>query len=218
MALRRLRDLEVGIEDVRAGAPAVAGESSGIIGLHEVSESDSSVHISRVSNSLNSSVGVVVSACARVASALPAAAAPRSWSTVARLSDAVVAHAHASPMLRARKSGGTGGLVPVQKSTSYCLRNSGSDTVRGQGPTGTRRVKGGVPVWPKICALSQRWRQGQIFGRLAVYGDRLQVHFLGGNRALVPGQTREVWSHLPSTRRFLILCLCHLDRARESGN
>ena len=102
LALRRLRDLEDGIEDVRAGAPAVAGESRGIIGLHEVSESDSSVHISRVSNSLNSSVGVVVSACARVASALPAAAAPRSWSTVARLSDAVVAHAHASPMLRAR--------------------------------------------------------------------------------------------------------------------
>ena len=144
LALRRLRDLEVGIEDVRAGSPAVAGESSGIIGLHEVSESDSSVHISRVSNSLNSSVGVVMSACARVASALPAAAAPRSWSTVARLSDAVVAHAHASPMLRARKSGGTGGLLPVQRSTSYCLNNSWSDTVRVQGPTGTRRVKGGV--------------------------------------------------------------------------
>ena len=144
LALRRLRDLEDGIEDVRAGAPAVAGESRGIIGLHEVSESDSSVHISRVSNSLNSSVGVVVSACARVASALPAAAAPRSWSTVARLSDAVVAHAHASPMLCARISGGTGGLLPVQRSTSYCLNNSWSDTVRVQGPTGTRRVKGGV--------------------------------------------------------------------------
>ena len=137
-------DLEDGIEGVRAGAPAVAGESRGIIGLQEVSESDSSVHISHVSNSLNSSVGVVVSACARVASALPAAAAPRSWSTVARLSDAVVAHAHASPMLCARTSGGTGGLLPVQRSTSYCLNNSWSDTVRVQGPTGTRRVKGGV--------------------------------------------------------------------------
>ena len=94
-------------------------------------------------NSLNSSLGADMSACARDASALPAAAAPRSWSTVARLSDAVVAHAHASPMHRARNSGSTGGLLPVQRSTSYCLKNSWSDTVRVQGPTGTRRVKGG---------------------------------------------------------------------------
>ena len=95
-------DLENGIEDVRAGSSAVAGESRGIIGLREVSESDSSWHISCVTNSLNSSVGVDMSACARAACALPAAAAPRSCSTVARLSDAVVAHAHASPMHRAR--------------------------------------------------------------------------------------------------------------------
>ena len=85
-----------------------------------------------------------MSACARDASALPAAAAPRSWSTVARLSDAVVVHAHASPMHRARNSGGTGGLLPVQRSTSCCLKNSWSDTFRVQGPTGTKRVKGGV--------------------------------------------------------------------------
>ena len=49
-----------------------------------------------------------------------------------------------SPMHRARNSGGTGGLLPVQRPTSYCLKNSWSDTVRVQGPTGTRRVKGGV--------------------------------------------------------------------------
>ena len=106
--------------------------------------SDSSLHLSRDSNALNSSVGVVMSACAACCFCLAAAAAPRSWSTIARLSDAVVAHVHASPMLRARKSGGTGGLLPVQRSTSYCLNNSWSDTVRVQGPTGTRRVKGGV--------------------------------------------------------------------------
>ena len=73
----------------------------------------------------------------------------RSWSTVARLSDAGVAHAHASPMHRARNSGGTGGLLPVQRSTSYCLKNSWSDTVRVQGPTGTRRVKGAVSGPPE---------------------------------------------------------------------
>ena len=84
---------------------SVAGESSGTIGLHEVSESDSSLHISRVTNSLNSSLGVDMSACALDAAAVPAAAAPRSWSTVARLSGAVVAHAHASPVHCARNSG-----------------------------------------------------------------------------------------------------------------
>ena len=126
-------------------APSTAGESSGISGLLEVSESVSPLHVLPVINSLNSSLGVDVSACAcAAAAALPAVAAPRSWSTVARLSDAVVAPAHASPMHRACSAGGSGGFLPVQKSTSYCLRNSWSDTVRVQGPTGTKRVKGGV--------------------------------------------------------------------------
>ena len=109
------------------------------------------MHSSRDSNSLNSSVGVVMSACASAACALPAAVTPRSWSAVARLSDADVAHAHASPMHRARNSGGTGGLLLVQRSTSYCLKNSWSDTVRVQGPTGTKRVKGGVSGPAEDC-------------------------------------------------------------------
>ena len=46
----------------------------------------------------------------------------------------------------------------------------------------------GFPVWPKICALSQRWRQGLILGR--PHGGRLQVHFPGGNQAQVPGRLR----------------------------
>ena len=66
--------------------------------------SDSSLHLSRDSNSLNSSVGVVMSACASDACALPVAVIPRSWSAFARLSDADVAHAHASPMHCARNS------------------------------------------------------------------------------------------------------------------
>ena len=41
-------------------------------------------------------------------------------------------------------SGGTGGLLPVKRSTSYCLGNSWSDTFWVQGPAGTKRVKGGV--------------------------------------------------------------------------
>ena len=57
----------------------------------------------------------------------------------------------------------------------------------GRVPRGGRVPKVGFPVRPKICALSQRWRQG-----------RLQVHFPGGNQAQVPGKAREVWPHLPS--------------------
>ena len=64
---------------------------------------------------MNSSLGVHMSACARAAAVLSAVAAPRSWSTVARLSDAVVAPAHASPMHRACSAGGTGGFLPVEK-------------------------------------------------------------------------------------------------------
>ena len=43
-------------------------------------------------------------------------------------------------------AGGTGGFLPVQRSTSYCLGNSWSDTGRVIGPTGRRRTKGGFPV------------------------------------------------------------------------
>ena len=53
-------------------------------------------------------------------------------------------HDDGSSMHGARNSGGTGGLLPVQRSTSCCLDNSWSDTVRVHGPTGTKRVKGGV--------------------------------------------------------------------------
>ena len=38
--------------------------------------------------------------------------------------------------------------------------------------------------------------------------SRLQVHFPGGNQAQVPSRSREVWSHLPFTRRFLASNSC----------
>ena len=76
----------------------------------------------------------------------------------------------------------------------------------------------GFPAWPKICVLSQRWRQGLIFGRPAEYGGRLQVPLSGGNQAQVPGVSGKVRSHLPSTRRFLIPDSCHLDTDWTSGN
>ena len=102
--------------------------------------------------------------------------------------------------------------------TCACV-NSWSDTGRVEGPTGRRSSKGGVSGPAEDLHPVPEVEAGVNFrpaGR--GYGGRLQVHFPGGNQALVPGQIREVWSHLPSTRRFLILCLCRLDQARESGN
>ena len=81
---------------------------------------------------------LVLDACARLP-AVPGVSA-RVCAVSSSSAVSAVAHAHAS--------------------TSHGAHNSWSDTVRVQGPTGTRRVKGGVPVRPKICVLSLRWRQG----------------------------------------------------------
>ena len=96
-------------------AKATAGESKGIIGLSRFSASEFS--------SLNSSrLGSLSSACARrFACSAPSAARVCSVSSSSAVS--AVAHAHAS--------------------TLHGAHNSWSDTVRVQGPTGTRRVKGG---------------------------------------------------------------------------
>ena len=45
----------------------------------------------------------------------------------------------------------------------------------------------GVPVRPKICVLSQRWRQGKFFGRPASHEGRLWCNPLDGNQDQVPG-------------------------------
>ena len=97
--------------------------------------------------------------------------------------------------------------------TPMHVLDSWSDTGRVEGPTGRRCTKSGV-FQPKICVLLQRWH-GYIFGRPAVYGGRLQVHFPGGNQPQVPGKVR---SHLPSTRRFLVSNSCHMDADWTSGN
>ena len=97
--------------------------------------------------------------------------------------------------------------------------NSWLDTVSLQGPRGEEEgQRGGYRSVPKICFLSQRWLQGKMFGRLAVYGGRLQVHFPDGNQAREPGESGRVWSHLPSTRRFLTPDSRHLDVDWTSGN
>ena len=98
---------------------ATAGESEGIIGSSRLSESEYP--------SLNSSrLGSLSSACARrVARSAATAAARVCLGSSSPAVSAAVARAHAPTLHDA-------------------LSNSWSDTVRVQGPTGTRRVKGGV--------------------------------------------------------------------------
>ena len=106
-------------------AHATACEREGIIRLHKFIESDFPPLLNS-SLSLNSRPGSLSSACARSVARCVAAAPARvcSGSSSPAVS-AAVAHTHASIL--------HGALV-----------NSWSDTVRLHGPTGTRRVKGGV--------------------------------------------------------------------------
>ena len=129
-------------------AHATAGDSEGIIGLC-VSQTSFGMPI----NSLNSSGCVAAVACARLP-AVPGFSATASSSAFPPASLAVVVHARSTPM--------------------HSAHNSWSDTVRLQGSDGHKEgQRVGFPVRAKICVLSQRWRQGLIFGRPAVYGSRL---------------------------------------------
>ena len=125
-------------DGVGGGQPRVAnsGESTGITGSLERYVSESSL-----SNSDNSSMGV---AC--VGSA-PAAVAP-------------LASVFSSPCPLAACDAGA---VHTRRTVSPMhanAHNSWSDTVSLQSPRRGRGSKRALPVRPKICALSQGWRQG----------------------------------------------------------
>ena len=107
-----------------AVAAATAGESEGTIRLLEVFESDFP-SLPNSSHAHNSFLGSLSSACARrVARCVAAAPACVCLGSSSLAVSAAVAHAHASIL--------------------HGACNSRSDTVRLHGPTGTRRVKGGV--------------------------------------------------------------------------
>ena len=116
---------------------ATAGESEEILGLHV---SPSSLH-----NSSNSRGCVAAVACARLP-AVPGVSQVHAFAPFLHLLLCLLLlHMRRfTPMHDAHNSGGTGGLLPVQRSTSYCLGNSWSDTGRVTGPTGRRCTKGGV--------------------------------------------------------------------------
>ena len=91
--------------------------------------------------------------------------------------------------------------------------------VRVKGPTGTRRVKGAVSGPAEDLRLVSEVEAG------------VNVRPAGGVRwqgagSLPQEATRHryqaangcVWTHLPSTRRFLVSNSCHLDMDWKSGN
>ena len=147
--------------------------------MREISESDSPLF-----QSINSSMGVVMPACAVRAPPAFAAAAPRSCSSTALVSPAFAAHAVVSPL----------------------HFNSWSNLVRLQGPTGRRRVKGGVSgPGEDVRPVSEVGGRGEC-------SARLQVHFPGGQ----PGKGKFL-AHLPSTQIFLTPDSRHLDVDRAAG-
>ena len=100
--------------------------------------------------------------------------------------------------------------------------NSWSDTVRVKGPTGTRRVKGGVSGLAEDLRPVSEVEAGVNFRPAGCCtGAGCRFTFPGGNQVQVPGKVKGRCGHtFPSTRRFLVsLISCHLDHGIEtSGN
>ena len=76
----------------------------------------------------------------------------------------------------------------------------------------------GFPVRPKIFFSVSEVEAGVNFRPAGGARGQVAGSLPGGNHAQVPGRSREVRSHLPSTRRFLVSSSCHLDVAWTSGN
>ena len=89
----------------------------------------------------------------------------------------------------------------------------GPDTVRVHGPTGTKRVKGGVSGSAEDLRPVSEVEAGVNFRPAG--GVRGQV--AGSTRHRYQGRSGEVRSHLPSTRRFLVSNSCHLGAGLDEG-
>ena len=178
-----------------SGAHATASENKGIIGLLEVSESDFP-SLQNSSHSPTLRLGSSSSACARVSRAACAGASACVCPVGSSSAEfAAIAHAHASIL--------------------HGARNSWSDTVRVQGPTGTKRVKGGFsgpaedlrPVSEVEAGINFR-PAGGVRGQVA-----------GSIPGKQPGTgTRRVRESAVTPRRFLVSNSCHLDTDWTSGN
>ena len=160
-----------------------------------------SSHLASHAHARSSAVSVTGDCCARF---------PRSFAADVAMPDACANGRTRSSRVYAFNSGCVGGLLPVCKSTSYHLE------VCRQRLTGRKRVKGGVSRPAEDLLPVSEVEAGVNFRPAG--GVRGQVHFPGSNQAQVPGRSREVWSHLPSTLRLLVSSSCHLDTDWTSGN
>ena len=132
---------------------ATSSESEGITGLRRVSKSRFD---SVFAPSINSSMGVDLSACARVAAALPVAASASCVST----SPALRLHmrlSHPCILIRGRTRFIIQGVLVVCCLCANPPVIPWGLVVRVQGEGGVPKVW--FPVRPKICVLSQRWKQ-----------------------------------------------------------
>ena len=189
------RYLEDGILTVRASS-ATAGDGNRSR-LLEVIESVVPCLVTRFTNSPNSSLRVSSHANAR---ALCFAAAS------ATLSDPHSALLALPALIDARA-----GDSPV-----HGALNSG--VLCRKGPTGTRRVKGGVSGPAEDLRPVAEVDRGKFSAGRRCMGAGCRFTSQEATKAQVPGGTGEVWPHLPSTRRFLIPDSRHLDVDWASGN
>ena len=84
-------------------------------------------------------------------------------------------------------------------------------------PRGGRVPKVGFPVWPKICFVSEL-EAGVNFRPAGVVRGQVAGSIPRRQPGTCTRRVREVRSHLPSTRRFLVSNSCHLDTDWTSGN
>ena len=176
--------------DPEAGVKDVTSCSS----LHtRIGRLDSSIS-AHVSSHARSPVPLTVSCLARpavvAAVASPVVSRARSYAQVAAAAcdDAVALH---NSSLRSRNSGGTGGLLPVQRSTSYRLDNSrlGSNSrrkVRQCSTIGSRSVVQTVDMSPAPAAGTYRRSADKVHDQRQVSRKR-QAESSGGGPGPGPG-------------------------------
>ena len=140
-------DLPNGIEGVRSALRGPRINCGGVGTAHATAgiESDSSKRLAEFTATEESAgvTGQVGSSSTRATVARHAASARVCLGSSSLAVSAAVAHSQASALHGARNSGGTGGLLPVQRSTSYRLDFS------SQGPV----VKGGVSRSVTCCGF-----------------------------------------------------------------